>query len=291
MRSPVWRRVPREGGKQSTLQRPTRRLHIVAPAKAGTGHTTASAVVDAAFARMTELPQLRCARSKPGRRHVPALFARAPGVPQSAQRQEGRAMDARTSRYHEVYARWQRDPEGFWAEAAAGDRLVREAEEGLRQGRRHLRPLVRRRRLQHLLQRARPPRAAGRGDQAALIYDSPVTNTAKTFTYGRMLAEVQLLGAMLHDFGVEQGRPRHPLHADGAGGGDRHAAPARASARSIRWCSAASRAKELATRIDDAKPKLILSASAAASRARASCRTSRCSTRRSSSPSTSRRPA
>ena len=28
------------------------------------------------------------------------------------------AMDARTSRYHEVYARWQRDPEGFWGEAA-----------------------------------------------------------------------------------------------------------------------------------------------------------------------------
>ena len=28
-------------------------------------------------------------------------------------------MDAKTaSRYHEVYAQWQRDPEGFWAEAA-----------------------------------------------------------------------------------------------------------------------------------------------------------------------------
>jgi len=27
-------------------------------------------------------------------------------------------MDARSSRYHEVYARWQRDPQGFWAEAA-----------------------------------------------------------------------------------------------------------------------------------------------------------------------------
>ena len=27
-------------------------------------------------------------------------------------------MDASTSRYHEVYARWQRDPEGFWGEAA-----------------------------------------------------------------------------------------------------------------------------------------------------------------------------
>ena len=29
-------------------------------------------------------------------------------------------MDARASRYHDIYARWQRDPEGFWAEAAAG---------------------------------------------------------------------------------------------------------------------------------------------------------------------------
>ena len=27
-------------------------------------------------------------------------------------------MDARASRYHDVYARWQRDPEGFWGEAA-----------------------------------------------------------------------------------------------------------------------------------------------------------------------------
>ena len=26
--------------------------------------------------------------------------------------------DLRTSRYHEIYARWQRDPLGFWAEAA-----------------------------------------------------------------------------------------------------------------------------------------------------------------------------
>ena len=27
-------------------------------------------------------------------------------------------MDSQVSRYHEVYARWQRDPEGFWWEAA-----------------------------------------------------------------------------------------------------------------------------------------------------------------------------
>ena len=28
-------------------------------------------------------------------------------------------MDARTSRYHDVYTHWQRSPEVFWAEAAA----------------------------------------------------------------------------------------------------------------------------------------------------------------------------
>jgi propionyl-CoA synthetase len=27
-------------------------------------------------------------------------------------------MDVRTSRYHEVYTRWQRDPQAFWGEAA-----------------------------------------------------------------------------------------------------------------------------------------------------------------------------
>jgi len=27
-------------------------------------------------------------------------------------------MDARSSRYPDVYARWQHDPEGFWGEAA-----------------------------------------------------------------------------------------------------------------------------------------------------------------------------
>src|SRR5687767_4863742 len=32
---------------------------------------------------------------------------------------EDRPMDAKTSRYHDIYARWQRDPQGFWAEAAA----------------------------------------------------------------------------------------------------------------------------------------------------------------------------
>ena len=101
---------------------------------------------------------------------------------------------------------------------------------------------------------------AGRNDQPALIYDSPVTNTVKTFTYGRMLSEVQLLGAMLRDFGVEKGdrviiyMPMVPEAVFAM------LACARIGAiHSVVFGGFA--AKELATRIDDCKPKVILSAS------------------------------
>ena len=169
-------------------------------------------------------------------------------------------MDARTSRYHDVYARWQRDPEGFWGEAAKAidwyepPKKVFDKDAGI-YGRwftggvcntcynaldRHV--------------------ADGRNDQAALIYDSPVTNTKQTFTYGRMLSEVQLLGAMLRDFGVKKGdvvilyMPMVPEAVFAM------LACARIGAiHSVVFGGFAP--KELATRIDDAKPKVILSAS------------------------------
>ena len=114
-------------------------------------------------------------------------------------------MDARSSRYHDVYARWQRDPEGFWGEAAKAidwiepPKKIFDKDAGI-YGRWFVggvcntcyNALDR-----HVL--------AGRNDQAALIYDSPVTNTKQTFTYGRLLSEVQLLGAILRDFGVTKG--------------------------------------------------------------------------------------
>ena len=73
--------------------------------------------------------------------------------------------------------------------------------------------------------------------------------------------EVVALAAVLQEPRHRQGRPRHHLHADGAGSGRSPCSPARGSARCIRSCSAASPSHELATRIDDAKPKLIISAS------------------------------
>jgi propionyl-CoA synthetase len=169
-------------------------------------------------------------------------------------------MDLATSRYPAVYARWQRDPEGFWGEAAQAidwiepPKKVFDRQAGI-YGRWFTggvcntcwNALDR-----HVL--------AGRNDQPALIYDSPVTNTKQTFTYGRMLSEVQLLGAMLRDFGVKKGdvvilyMPMVPEAVFAM------LACARIGAiHSVVFGGFAP--KELATRIDDAMPKVILSAS------------------------------
>ena len=47
--------------------------------------------------------------------------------------------------------------------------------------------------------------AAGRGDAAALIYDSPVTGTIATFSYSDLLEEVGRVAAMLASLGVGKG--------------------------------------------------------------------------------------
>jgi propionyl-CoA synthetase len=169
-------------------------------------------------------------------------------------------MDVRTSRYHEIYARWQRDPESFWAEAAneidwyEKPKKVFDKDAGI-YGRWFAGGIcntcynaIDR----HVLN--------GRGQQAALVYDSPVTKQKQTFTYGRLLSEVQLLGAILRDFGVTKGdrvilyMPMVPEAVIAM------LACARIGAvHSVVFGGFA--AKELATRIDDAKPKIILSAS------------------------------
>ncbi len=170
-------------------------------------------------------------------------------------------MDAKTkSRYPEIYARSLRDPEGFWGEQAEAidwiekPKKVFDKSAGI-YGRwfvggvcntcwnavdRHVQ--------------------AGRGRQAAFIYDSPVSNTKRTITYAELLEEVKAFAAVLREFGVRQGdrvilyMPMVPealvamlscarigaIHSVVFGG----FAP-----------------KELATRIDDAKPRLILTAS------------------------------
>ncbi len=46
---------------------------------------------------------------------------------------------------------------------------------------------------------------SGRKDQAAIIYDSPVTGVVKKITYGELLADVSLVAGMLKKAGVEKG--------------------------------------------------------------------------------------
>ena len=102
--------------------------------------------------------------------------------------------------------------------------------------------------------------AAGRGAQAALIYDSPVTDTKRSISYAEMLDDVQAMGQILRDAGVAKGdrvllyMPMIPEAVVGM------LACARIGAvHSVVFGGFA--ARELATRIDDSQPKLILTAS------------------------------
>jgi propionyl-CoA synthetase len=101
---------------------------------------------------------------------------------------------------------------------------------------------------------------AGRADQLALVHDSPVTGTQRSFTYAQLLDQVARFGGVLRALGVEKGdrvviyMPMVPeaviamlacarigaVHSVVFGG----FAPA-----------------ELAARIDDAQPKVVVSAS------------------------------
>jgi len=169
-------------------------------------------------------------------------------------------MNRPISRYREAYAQSMRDPEGFWGEAAAAidwyepAKKIFDKDAGV-YGRwftgascntcynaidRHV--------------------ERGRADQAAIIYDSPVTNTKRAITYAQLLREVATLAAVLRDFGVEKGdrvilyMPMVPeaLFA-------MYACARIGAIHSVVFGGFA--AKELATRLDDCKPKLILSAS------------------------------
>ncbi len=101
---------------------------------------------------------------------------------------------------------------------------------------------------------------AGRGEQAALIYDSPVTGQVRTYSYDELRDHVARFAGVLKECGV--------------GMGDRviiYIPMIPEAVRSMRACARIGAihsvvfggfaAKELATRVTDAEPKLIISAS------------------------------
>jgi len=164
------------------------------------------------------------------------------------------------SRYFETYARSMRDPEGFWADAARAIDWIEPAKKifdpnmGL-YGRWFAGAVVNT--CYNALDRHV---AGGRGEQLALIHDSPVTNSVTTYTYAQMLHEVKTFAAVMQDFGVTKGDRvviYMPLVPEAMVA---MLACARIGAvHSVVFGGFA--AKELATRIDDAQPKLVISAS------------------------------
>lgn len=100
----------------------------------------------------------------------------------------------------------------------------------------------------------------GRGDQAALIYDSPVSDQKKTFTYRELQSQVASCAGMLQELGVKKGdrvviyMPMIPEAAISM------LACARIGAiHSVVFGGFAP--PELAVRLDDATPKVMLTAS------------------------------
>jgi propionyl-CoA synthetase len=169
-------------------------------------------------------------------------------------------MAATKSTYDEVYARSLRDPEGFWAAAAEA--------------------IYWDRRWDRVFDGSRPPFSRwfvggvlntcynavdfhverGRGKQRALVWDSPVTGCVKSYTYAELRDEVARFAGALVGQGIARGdrvliyMPMVPEAVIAM------LACARVGAiHSVVFGGFA--ANELAKRIDDAQPALILSAS------------------------------
>ena len=164
------------------------------------------------------------------------------------------------SNYHAVYEGWKSDPEGYWSRAAEtidwftpSDKVF-DPDQGP-YGRWFAGATTNT--CHNCLDRHVE---GGRADQAAIIYDSPITGSKRTYSYGELLAEVKALAAVLQDNGVEKGDRviiYMPMIAEAAMA---MLACARLGAvHSVVFGGFAGH--ELATRIDDAKPKLIIAAS------------------------------
>jgi propionyl-CoA synthetase len=162
--------------------------------------------------------------------------------------------------FDEVYRRSLEDPEGFWGEAADDIFWFK--------------------RWDKVLDASRPPFyrwfeggttntcynaldrhvEEGRGAQAALIYDSPVTKTKQSFTYSELTDKVAAFAGVLEKYGVGYGdrviiyMPMIPEAAIAMLATTRIGA-----VHSVVFGGFAS--NELAKRIDDCKPKLIVTAS------------------------------
>jgi propionyl-CoA synthetase len=162
--------------------------------------------------------------------------------------------------YAEAYARSLADPDGFWGEIAEDIDWIRKWDKVLDGDNVPFYRWFSGGELNTCYNALDRHVAGGRGGQAALIHDSPLTGSQKTYTYSELLDAVALFAGVLSANGVAKGdrvivyMPMIPEAVIAM------LACARLGAvHSVVFGGFA--ANELAVRIDDAKPKVIVAAS------------------------------
>ena len=162
--------------------------------------------------------------------------------------------------YESVYERSMREPEQFWAEAAEMIDWDKRWDKVLDDSRKPFYRWFSGAMLNTCYNAVDRHVAAGRGAQAAIIHDSPVTDSKTIITYSELQDQVSRFAGGLASLGVTKGDrvilympmvPAAPISM---------LACARLGAiHSVVFGGFSS--KELATRIDDAKPKVIVAGS------------------------------
>ncbi len=165
-------------------------------------------------------------------------------------------------KYDEVFQRSVKDPSGFWGEAAGAIDWYKKWDKVLDDSRKPFYRWFTGGELNTCHNALDRHVEKGRADQTALIYDSPVTNTIQKFTYSELLDMVARFAGGLKGIGVGKGdrviiyMPMIPQAVVAM------LACARLGAvHSVVFGGFAP--NELAIRIDDAKPKAVITASGA----------------------------
>jgi len=116
-----------------------------------------------------------------------------------------RTSDVRTGAWAAAHRASLEDPDAFWGEAARGVDWITRPPRVLDDDRPPFYRWFTGATLNTCFNALDRHVVRGRADQPALVHDSPVTGTTRTYTYAELLDEVARFGGVLRTLGVEQG--------------------------------------------------------------------------------------
>ena len=120
-------------------------------------------------------------------------------------------------KYQKVYEESILDPEGFWAEASNDVHWYKVWDKVLDESNAPFYKWFNGGQTNTCFNALDIHIKEGRGDQHALIYDSPVTGVIKKLTFNDLLNEVSKLADVLSGLGIKKGDTSCYLHADDSG--------------------------------------------------------------------------